>query len=1048
MRSIARGLRLSLFLLIGLSADSGMVIGSGSQEASAPEIQESLLPPPAPAEVDFSEQVLPILEGNCIHCHGSALAMGGFRLHTRDDLLRGGDNGPAVVPGSSSDSRLVHLVAGGGKLRMPLEGDPLSDEQVGILRAWIDQGVPWLEDMAVSTSDASDPGHWSFRQIRDPLPPEVRNGAWLHNPIDNFILSRLEREDLEPSPEADRATLIRRLHLDLLGLPPTPSALELFLNDRRPYAYKRLVNRVLASPHFGERWARHWLDLARYADSDGFEKDRPRPHAWRYREWVINAYNRDLPYDQFVLEQLAGDLLPGPTDEQRVATGFHRNTLTNAEGGVDPEQYRVEQVVDRTDTTGVVFMGLTMGCARCHSHKYDPISQREYYQMFAFFNSGVEKNIPAPLPREEEAYRRAARVWTEEQKKLVASAHEYRKELLEEPAAAESVARWEEELDHTPVEWIDLDPSSFLAIGGARFTREEDGSLVVSGNNPEKDRYTLVATTSLRDISAVRIDFSTHASLPAGGPGRAPDGNFVLSEVKITDSHLAEPTYFQEVPLERALASHSQKGFEIGKAIDGDEKTGWSVGGPLGPNRHHQAVFVTGQSLGNRSGSAISITLEQLHGKGLNIGSLRVFVTRARRQDLKRVFPMAVERALAIPPGDRTPQQQATILDYYVSRNPELKQHQAAVQGHRRARPVPPATMAQTIASNSESLRTHVLERGNFLREGEEVTPGTLSVLPRLQVPGREADRLDLALWLTDQSHPLTARVEVNRLWEHLFGRGLVASSEDFGSRGEKPSHPLLLDWLAGEFMRRGWSRKELIRLILTSATYRQESRSRPELEERDPQNALLARQNRFRVESEVTRDLHLAVGGLLEPRIGGPSIRPPLPEGFQELAYDGMEWPESSGTEKYRRSLYIFFQRSVPYPMLMTFDAPDSTTSCVRRNRSNTPLQALTLLNGPLFVESARAFGGRLLQEAPGGDSQRIRHAFRLALAREPDPGEEGVVRELVDDYRGIFGDNPDAAAEYVGSDHSGAFSETEMAAWVAAGRMILNLDEFLTRE
>ncbi len=1041
LQSMIRGRSPSFLLLVGLSVTAPIIGTSTAQESQDPSDQTTR---PSPGS-GISEQVLSILESSCFGCHGSAMAMGGLRLHTRGDLLRGGDSGPATIPGDSSNSRLIRMVSGLGELKMPLDGDPLSEEQIDILRAWIDQGVPWLE---ASAGGGSEREHWAFRQIRAPLPPAVRNNARLRNPIDSFILSRLEDEGLEPSPEADRATLLRRLYLDLLGLPPTPADLELFRNDWRPGAYRRLVNRVLASPHFGERWARHWLDLARYADSDGFEKDRPRPHAWRYREWVIDAYNRDLPYDQFVLEQLAGDLLPGATDEQRVATGFHRNTLTNAEGGVDPEQFRIEQVADRTDTTGLVFMGLTMGCARCHSHKYDPISQREYYQMFAFFNSGVEKNIPAALPREEEAYRRAAEVWTRAHDELLASAHEYRTELLEQPSLAEAAARWEKELDHAPVEWIDVDLSSYLAIGGARFTRQEDGSLVVSGNNPEKDRYTLVATTSLRGISAVRIDFSTHDSLPGGGPGRAPDGNFVLSEVKITDSHLSEPTYFQEIPVERALASHSQKGFEIEKAIDGEEETGWSVDGPLGPNRDHQAVFVTEHSLGNVSGSAFSITLEQLHGESYNIGSLRVFVTQAPRKDLKRILPVGVERALGIPSSERTPQQQAAVVEYYVSQNPELKQRLAAVQGHRRARPVPPATMAQTIESNSQPPGTHILERGDFLRKGDPVTPRTLSVLPPLQVAGREADRLDLALWLTDHSHPLTARVEVNRVWERLFGGGLVATSEDFGTRGEEPSHPLLLDWLASRFMDGGWSRKDLIRLIVTSATYRQDSAVRPHLQERDPKNVLVARQNRFRMESEVTRDLHLAVGGLLEPHVGGPSIHPPLPKGFQDLSYDGMDWPESQGSEKYRRSLYIFFQRSVPFPLLMTFDSPDTTTSCVRRTRSNTPLQALTLLNGPLFVDCARSFGIRLLEEVPGGDPERIRHAFRLALARDPDQREEKVVGDLVKAYRDAFENNPEAAGQFVQSHQPGTPSVTETAAWVAAGRMILNLDEFLTRE
>ena len=1045
-----RSRRLVLTLAASAALPTSLLGATAGGEAKTPEMA-----PPVERTVDFQTDVLPIFEASCFKCHGPAMAMGGLRLHTRSDLLAGGDKGTTVLEGNSAGSRLIQLVAGVDELKMPLDGEPLTPEQVGVLRAWIDQGVIWPQGPAVSNrrtpdetseTSASSAGHWAFEPVRQDPPPRVADSDWVRNDIDAFVLQRLRSEGLEPSPEADRSTLIRRLHLDLLGLPPTPAQRERFLSDRRPYAYERLLNRVLSSPHFGERWARHWLDLARYADSDGFEKDNVRPHAWRYREWVIDAYNRDLPFDQFVLEQLAGDLLPGATVEQKTATGFHRNTLTNTEGGVDPEEYRVEQVVDRTDTTGLVFMGLTVGCARCHSHKYDPISHREYYQFFSFFNTGIEKNIPAPLPREQVAYRLASQQWEREHGKLLAALEEQRSELKEKLEGAQAVALWEKGLDHSPVEWIPLDLSGYVAAGGAEFSEDETGALLVSGNNPKKDRYTLVANVELRGINAIRLDFPTHESLPSGGPGRSPEGNFVLSELKLGDARLSDPVKPTEVPVERVVAGYSQKGFEIEKAVDGDPKTGWSVNGPLGPNRDQQAVFVTTQSLGRYGGSSLTLTLEQLHGESHNIGSLKAYVTQAPRKDLKQVFPLPVERALAVPAGERSPQQQSAVLDFYVDLDPSVGNRLAALEGHRRARPRPPGTMAQTLARNPDPPRTHIHMRGDFLSPGEEVWPDTLSVLPPLEPRGKDPDRLDLALWLTDPSHPLTARVEVNRCWEHLFGQGLVATSEDFGTRGEKPSHPRLLDWLAKEFVAGGWSRKELVRSIVTSATYRQSSHIRPELMERDPKNLLLARQNRFRVESEATRDLYLAVAGLLEPRVGGKSVYPPLPAGMADLGYGGTEWPESSGTGKYRRGLYIFFQRTVPYPMLMTFDSPDSNTSCVRRIRSNTPLQALTLLNGPLFVESARSLGRRILEEAPSGEADRIGYAFRLALARDPSRREVEIVHELLAEHRSAFEREPEAAAEFAGS--ADGTEATETAAWIAASRMILNLDEFLTRE
>ncbi len=600
------------------------------------------------------------------------------------------------------------------------------------------------------------------------------------------------------------------------------------------------------------------MDLARYADSDGFEKDRSRLHAWRYRDWVINAYNRDLPYDQFLEEQLAGDLLPDASIEQKVATGFHRNTLTNTEGGVDQEEYRIEQVIDRTNTTGLVFMGLTVGCAQCHSHKYDPLSQREYYELFSFFNTAVEENIPAALEGEVVAYNRAKAVWEAKHEELRPTAVQYRERLTQTLAqsGAGKLAEWEKRLDYKPVEWKLLDPASFSSAGGASLTKRQDSSVLVGGNNPKNDIYTIVTNTELIGITAVRLDLLNHQSLPDQGPGRAEDGNFVLSELKMQDTRISDPTAsVRELPFSGALASHSQESFDISNAIDGDPETGWGVGGPLGPNRDHQAVFILKQNAGRRGGATLTLTLEHRQGQGQNIGAFQISVTRVDRKSLDQVLPQQVEQALSTPPRQRTEEQSSAILSHSVSQDPGLREILALVEGHKRAEPKPPDTLGQVLTANPEPPKTHIHIRGNFLRKGEEVVPNTPAVLPALSSPGAEANRLDLARWMTRLDHPLTARVEVNRIWEQLFGQGLVATSEDFGTRGDRPSHPELLDWLASEFMRRGWSRKEMIKLIVGFSTYRQASRVRPELADRDPKNVLLARQGRFRVESEITRD-------------------------------------------------------------------------------------------------------------------------------------------------------------------------------------------------
>ena len=987
--------------------------------------------------VDFERDIQPIFEEHCYRCHGPEKQKSGFRLDVKTEALLGGDSGRVIVPGDSAASLLYEFVSGmNPDTTMPPKGDPLTAAELDLIKRWIDQGADWPTDGAVPNTTAITPEHWSFQPIQDAPVPRVGREDWVRNPIDSFVLAKLEKEGIAPSPEADPVTLIRRLSLDLVGLPPTPGEVDDFVNDSSPYAYQRLVNRLLASPHYGERWGRHWLDLARYADSDGFEKDTVRPHAWRYRQWLIDALNRDLPYDQFVIEQLAGDLLPGATLDQKVATGFHRNTLTNREGGVDQEEYRVEQIVDRVNTTASVFMGLTMACAQCHTHKYDPLTHREYYGMFAFFNKAMEKDILAPLDAELALHARALAAFEKRHAAIRASINKYKPELEKKSAA------WEARLgEFDPQElWTMLEPASMLSAGGATLDKLDDGSILASGNNPEIDTYTVVVNTQLEGITGIRLEALPDSSLPNNGPGRAEKGGFVLTEFTLQTARLSGPETKEAIQLEDARPGNSGG---IENAIDGSQKTGWSVGG----KRKASAVFVAEAPFGHADGSVLSFRIEQRKKGPNNLGRFRLSVTTAPREHL--AIPPALYSVLAKRPKDRTPEEKAELLDFHGAIDPKMRELQAAVDAHARSRPTLEETKAQTIVENPEPPKTHIHLRGNFMNKGAEVQAHTPAVLPPFDARGETPDRLDLARWLMRPEHPLTSRVAANRVWEHLFGQGLVLTSEDFGTRGELPSHPELLDWLAHAYMARGWSSKEMIKLIVSSATYRQSSRVRPELAVRDPGNALLARQNRFRVEAEAIRDLFLASSGLLNPTVGGPSIRPPLPEGMKELGYNNsIKWPESQGAGKYRRGIYILFQRTVPYPMLITFDCPDSNVTAVRRSRSNTPLQALTLMNDPVFFECAQALGRRICTEAGESAEDRIRHAFRLCLAREPAERELSKLAALWKTEHETFKEDAALAREVVGGEPPEGVALAQAASWVLLGRTILNLDEFVTRE
>jgi len=746
------------------------------------------------AKVDYLRDVAPILS-RCSSCHGLEKQESELNLQAKASALKGSENGPVIVPGKSGESLLIKLVSGAemDRLMPPAgEGQPLNAEQIATLKDWIDQGAAWPD-----SADGSGGNHWAYKKPLRPELPPVQNAAWCRTPLDRFVLARLEQEKLSPAAELDRTRWLRRASLDLIGLPPTPEEVDAFVNDTAADANEKVVDRLLASPQYGERWARPWLDLARYADTNGYEKD-PRRSMWPYRDWVIGALNRDLPFDQFTIEQLAGDLLANPTREQLVATGFHRNTMINTEGGVDGEEYRNVAVVDRVNTTAAVWLATTLNCAQCHTHKYDPIKQAEYYQIFAFYNSNADSATAENV-------------------------------ILELPSPAQEAA---------------------------------------------------------------------------------------LAEV---------------------------------------------------------AAY------------------EKAAGQTPELKEVRDKIAAAKKQIQDQI----------------------------------------------------PKTFVMQELEQPRETKIHI--RGNFLSLGEPVSPGVPAVLHPLRDDAQPRNRLALAKWLVDRDNPLTARVMVNRIWEQYFGRGLVGTSEDFGVRGEVPAHPELLDWLAVEFMDQGWSLKKLHRLIVLSAVYRQNARLTPELRERDPENRLLARGPRNRLEAELVRDQALAVAGLLSKKMGGPSVMPPQPPGIWNSPYNGEQWAVSDGEDKFRRGIYTFWKRTSPYPAFMTFDAPSREFCVVRRTRSNTPLQALTTLNDPVYIEAAQALAKRMLREAPD-ESARIARGFRLVLARQPDEAETARLAALLKSERDHFAATSASAEKLAGPLEKGA-TAVEQAAYVTLANVLLNLDEALTR-
>ncbi len=1163
---------------------------------------------PLPDTIDFNRDVRPILSENCFKCHGfdPKQRKGDRRLDTREGALNEKDGVCAIVPGNLQKSDLsarIHSTDKDDQMPPPKSDKKVTPRQIAILDKWIQQGAPY--DL-----------HWAFKKpVQAPL-PMVKRTNWPRNAIDNFVLARLEAAALTPSPEADKYTLCRRLYLDLIGLPPTPAEADTFVADESPDAYEKLVDQLLASPRYGERWARRWLDLARYADTNGYEKDRPRS-IWPYRDWVIKALNDGMPFDQFTIEQIAGDMLPNATRDTRIATGFHRNTMLNEEGGIDPLEYRYLAMVDRVSTTGTTWLGLTVGCAQCHTHKYDPITNKEYYEVMAALNNADEPELD--LPPADAATEEAARKSKIE--KLLAALPE----------------KWP-----VPDErWRVLAPEHVETTSGQKPKLLEDHSALFAEPSPEKDDYTFVLEAGPGPISQLRLEALTDPALPKTGPGRVAHGNFVLSEIIVTAAPKGAPEQARLVKLVHAEADVSQKGFEVEKAIDGQTNTGWAVyreGTKL--NAPHTATFTFEQPVSFPAGTNLTVRLEQQYGQQHTLGRVRFSVpndapakpvAEKRRELLEQSFakwleherahtvrwtalnpveaksnlplltvekdgavfvsgdmsksdtyelkyhsvlhgitairlevladerlphhgpgrifyegapgdfmlsniellsggakqpwsgashsfakenfgadkaiddnlqtgwsidggqgrnheavfhlatPLAdaneftvkmlferyfaaglgkfrisattdpgaearempddVAQLLSIPDDKLTAEQRETLRQQFLLSAPELAAARKEIDALRKP-PEYTTTLVMQERPPQNPRPTFVHNRGEYLQPTEPVEPGVLSIAGEWPKDAPH-NRLGFARWLVSPENPLTARVIMNRDWAAFFGRGIVRTLGDFGFQGDPPTHPELLDWLAVEFMREGWSVRKMHKLIVMSATYRQSSRVSPELLARDPDNSLLSRGPRFRLEAEIVRDAALEASGLLSEKIGGPSVHPPQPDGVMEAAYGSPKWNADSGEDRYRRSIYTFSKRAAPYALYANFDAPTGEACLARRDSSDTPLQALALLNDVVFLEASRALGATLATQT-GSVEERVRLAFRRVLTRPPTEEEVAMLVQFFTAQKERFAKGELDARAFVGGE-SGNLDEC--AAWTALARALWSFDESITR-
>ncbi|MBL8855722.1 MAG: DUF1553 domain-containing protein [Planctomycetaceae bacterium] len=1143
------------------------------------------------AELDFNRDIRPILSNHCFRCHGPDEAeragggAQGLRLDTPDGLREDLGGHFAVVPGQPDSSELLARVSSDDDslvMPPPEVGVRLTPAEIARLRQWIAEGAVYSQ-------------HWAYVVPQRPAVPDWNDAAaqaWIKNSIDHFVWQRLRQENLVPQPEADRYVLIRRVALDVTGLPPTWDEVQQFVNDTSPNAYEQMVDRFLAKDAYGEHWARMWLDLARYADSAGYADD-PARTIWAYRDYVIRAFNQNMPFDQFTIEQIAGDLLPNPTSDQLIATAFHRNTLTNNEGGTNDEEFRNVAVVDRVNTTYAVWMGTTMACAQCHTHKYDPLTHAEYFQSFAIFNNSEDADRGDESPLHE--------VWTESQlqerqrlQMILASDEALLQQMT--PALQKSLESWETTLPQQP-QWRTLNVLSAISAGDIGLSIDQESKAIRSAQGVAKDNFEIeldlgaLNSEGSDSLTAIQLEALADASLPGNGPGWS-GGNFVLSELRAiivppantqiagkfvrielpgsnrilslaevevlaqgqnvatqgsatqsstafegaaqraidgnTNGHyfeansvthsianetdpwwevaLADVASIQQIvvwnrtdggasimqrlqgarvkvldeerrliweseisdtsnpsvtlgvdgsrPLSfaAAFADFNQDGFNatnlLAKPID--LQKGWAVGGATG--RDHQLTLVLAEPAKIQPGSRLHVTLFQQSPHSAHLlGKFRLQATTDETITQWASIPPQIQAIVRVPAANRSPQQVDELAIYYRSIAPELEDvRQRVAQTHTQLVALQPTTTVPVMRELPQDRQrvTKIHNRGNFMDLGDEVPPGIPVAFANKNQPVQ--DRLALARWLVSRDNPLTARVTVNRHWEQLFGTGIVATTEEFGAQGDLPTHPELLDWLAVEFMERGWDQKGLLKTLLMSATYRQNSKVSRELADMDPENRLLARGPRFRLPAETIRDQSLAVAGLLSPKLFGPPVKPPQPAlGLAAAFGSSTDWQTSSGEDRYRRGIYTTMRRSNPYPSMSTFDAPNREVCTLRRIRTNTPLQALVTLNDPVYIEAAQAFGRRLVQHS-GTIEEKLNLALNQALSRPATADEIQVLKRLHEQATAALQGQPNEATklatEPLGPAPAGS-DIVELAAWTVVANAILNLDEFLMR-
>ncbi|MCA9012788.1 MAG: PSD1 domain-containing protein [Planctomycetaceae bacterium] len=1050
-------------------------------------------PTPLPDVVEYNRDIRPLLSDNCFFCHGpdKNKREADLRLDTQEGLHGNSDRGGALVPGQPAESAIFQrITSSDADLKMPpaQSGKSLSERDIQLLKKWIEQGGQYE-------------GHWAFLPIRqEETTTETATDTSItdnriSDRIDDYIAQMLSEHNLQPSPEADRITLLRRLSFDLIGLPPSEQEVKTFIDDHSPQAYEKQVDRLLNSPHYGERLAMWWLDLVRYADTVGYHGDQMMSVS-PFRDYVIESFNANKPFDQFTIEQLAGDLLPEPTREQQIASGYNRLGMMSAEGGVQDKEYLAKYIAERVRNTSGTWLGITLGCAECHDHKFDPLTTRDFYRFEAFFadikerglysGSGAEGNWGPfiKVPNEQQA------IELKNLDEQIAAVKMLLDTDTEELAAAQ--AEWEA----TQIQWTPLAADSMSSISGAKLNLRADGAILVSDKNADTDTYELTFSQIPPNVTAFRLEVLPDDSLPQKGPGRAGNGNFVLSEFKVSVvSPLAETTPISKesaslesapneagteqpatedvavtvteipVPLQHATATHEQTvaaeanpygRWSIEAAIDGDAKGqtwGWAILDKSG--QPHAAVFETVADLSLSDGAQLKITMAQnLDNPGHNIGCFRLAVATSPRPVTASAAPPAeIGSILALAVDQRNDTQRAELAKFYRTISPRLnpaREQLAALEKQRRDldASIPSTLVTETVAPRM----VRILPRGNWMDDsGEEVLPGFPEVLPTSVTSDQRLNRLDLAKWIVSPENPLTSRVVVNRLWKICFGTGISRKLDDLGAQGEWPSHPRLLDFLADDFRRHGWDVKRTIKAMVMSKTYRQSSLDSDQLREADPYNRWLARQSRFRLDAELVRDNALKISGLLTETIGGRSVFPYQPAGYWAyLNFPTREWKNDSGEKLYRRGLYTHWQRQYLHPGLMAFDAPSREECTADRARSNTPLQSLVLLNDPCYVEAARAFAEMILEQDGLTKQDRLDFAFRRAVSREATQDERAVLVQLLEAHLSEYEADPAAAAELlaVGTHAvSPKYSGSELAAWTSVARAMLNLHEAITR-